>query len=1077
MPTLQALQRRHELRALLTCTSGTSLVRVLPLTLLLAVGELVASLAVGDRCRARAVVDAWKWNARRAGELRRRRAALRRRRILSDRDVQALQLHGSARLSTYASRLAHQGFEVAHGVRPSAAQVAAGAAEGLAPVLTGSVGSAFSEDADFDELDDLGRRSGRDRLGRRIPRQVLGSRRSRLLVWGVAVVVLFTGTRHLFGGRLPLVGQYLPFLSWTGTWHHLVSAWQPAGVGTTAPASPGFAVLGVLGTVLLGHMGQLQKVLVLASLPVGAWGVSRLLGRFDSPRARLAGALGYLGLALPYDALARGRWDGLVAYAAAPWILARLARASGRAPFGGAGPPGGWRSTLPGQIVTLGAVETAAVALAPATSVMVVMCGVGLALGCLVVADWRAGLRSLGAACGATVLTAVLCAPWLVGTLAAGQGALSVLGMASPPSAATGWSQLLRFAVGPVGSSALSWLLLAAAVFPLLAARQARLAWAGRLWAVAGCGWLLALVSSRGWSGSFVPSVDVVLAPAAVAVASCIGIGVAAFETDLSGYAFGWRQAAAAAAVAAAAVGLLPVVASAASGRWNVPGTGYAQPLASLAATTSASAGGYRVLWLGAPAVLPTGSWPDGPQLAYATTDGGLPDATDLWMPASPGPASVLSRDVNLALQSRTVRLGRLLSVASVRYVVMVDGLAPDVTGGQPSLVVPAPAGLVRALVNQEDLLQEPTSAGGYQVFENTDFVPERAVRRAGLGGPAPTRAVQPTAADVAGWRRALPGDPGSRTYRGAVAGGTVLSSYAPGGSWGLAVGGQAARRQPAYGWAAQFRDVPAGPAVLRFRGSLLDPLAVLVEMGVWLAVVAALLGRRRWLDWWWRPVRSLFRRSEPRRARRRSLLLDPALPDRVDQGLLVPAQSVPAQSVPEPAPPDLVVAAAASTGIDIAAGDGAGTGPSSDVGVEGPTGQEPSGDGVAGHPPPAAGVKASRRHRSGDRGTTAPGERPGRRRAIRRRHAGDHQPEHGHERDHQPGPGHGRDREPQHARDREPEPKDGRAREPEPRPETEHARDREPEDGRAREPEPRPEHQPVHAREPESEWNAGRHR
>ena len=43
-------------------------------------------------------------------------------------------------------------------------------------VLTGSVGAAFSEDADFDELDDLGRRAGRDRFGRRVRRPPLGTR-------------------------------------------------------------------------------------------------------------------------------------------------------------------------------------------------------------------------------------------------------------------------------------------------------------------------------------------------------------------------------------------------------------------------------------------------------------------------------------------------------------------------------------------------------------------------------------------------------------------------------------------------------------------------------------------------------------------------------------------------------------------------------------------------------------------------------------------------------------------------------------------------------------------------------------
>ena len=42
-------------------------------------------------------------------------------------------------------------------------------------MLTGSVGAAFSEDADFDDLDDLGRRTGRDRFGRRVRTPFLGT--------------------------------------------------------------------------------------------------------------------------------------------------------------------------------------------------------------------------------------------------------------------------------------------------------------------------------------------------------------------------------------------------------------------------------------------------------------------------------------------------------------------------------------------------------------------------------------------------------------------------------------------------------------------------------------------------------------------------------------------------------------------------------------------------------------------------------------------------------------------------------------------------------------------------------------
>ncbi|HEX4082612.1 MAG TPA: hypothetical protein VHX40_06560, partial [Acidimicrobiales bacterium] len=538
-----------------------------------------------------------------------------------------------------------------------------------------------------DELDDLGHRSGRDRFGRRRRRPALTSRRSRLAVWIVTAVVLAVGTRDLVAGGLPLVGQFLPFLSWTGTWHHLFAGWQAPGVGTTAPASPAFGVLGLAGTVLFGGMGLLQKILVIGCIPLGAWGVSRFLKPLVSPRARIVAAVCYLGLSLPYDALAQGRWDGLIAYAAVPWILARLASAAGLRPFGDAGSDpapgsggGGWRRRVVGQVVVLGAIEGVTVAVAPATAVVVLLCGAGIVVGSLLVGEGRRSLRALGVAAGSTVVAAVLCLPWVIGTLAAGQSAVSVFGLAGSPSAAPDWSQLLRFDVGPTGGSALSWLLVAAGLVPLVLARGDRLAWAGRLWIVACGSWVLALAVARGWTAPFSPSVDVLLAPAAVAVACGVGLGISAFEIDLSGYQFGWRQLVAAISVAAAAVGLLPVIVAAGGGRWGLPVTGYGQPLSFLAdsgsngssngssgagsanaaanaatnsganANANANAGSaYRVLWLGDPRALPTGGWSVDPGLAYATSEQGTPDATNLWSPASPGPAAGLAAVVQLA--------------------------------------------------------------------------------------------------------------------------------------------------------------------------------------------------------------------------------------------------------------------------------------------------------------------------------------------------------------------------------------------------------------------------------------------
>ena len=53
-----------------------------------------------------------------------------------------------------------------------------------------------------------------------------------------------------------------------------------------------------------------------------------------SPRARVVAVICYLGLPLPYGALGTGRWDGLVAYAAFPFIARRLAEAADVAPYG-----------------------------------------------------------------------------------------------------------------------------------------------------------------------------------------------------------------------------------------------------------------------------------------------------------------------------------------------------------------------------------------------------------------------------------------------------------------------------------------------------------------------------------------------------------------------------------------------------------------------------------------------------------------------------------------------------------------------------------------------------------------------
>ncbi len=837
--TLQGLQRRHELRTVLKCYGPFHLLRVVPQIVALALGEVLVALVARDRARVRAVLGAWRWNLAHRRELREARRLVQRSRQVPDGQVRANQIHGSARLSEYLSNVSHLGFEVTH------AQLGALAREEEAeePELTGTIAGAFSEDETFDEdWDDRGR------FGRRRHRRarVLATRRSRLAAGLVAALVLIIGARHLFSGPLPSIGQFVTLSSWSATWHQFLGTWRPTGLGTTAPPAPAYGALGALGTILLGGMGLTEKVLVLGSVPLGAWGVSRLLKGFGSKRARLVGAVSYLGLPLAYDALAHGRTDGLVAFALAPWVLASLMGASQLAPFEVAAGRHGRRAPR-AQLLGLGVVLAIGIAFAPAMAIAALVCGLGLWLGSFLVGESAAAWRAVRAVVGALVLALVLCLPWVIGTALSGAHSLGVFGLPSAPGGLPDLPQLLRFDLGPVGGSPLSWLLLAAALLPLVIGAGPRLAWAGRLWVVALGSWLLAWVVARGWTHSFAPSIDVLLAPAAVAIAACVGLGVAAFETDLFGHRFGWRQLATTVMMLAAALGVIPVIAEVSSGSYGLPASGFHDSLAFLSARAPDS---YRVLWLGDPATLPLGGWSAGPGLAYATSENGPPDAQYLYAPSAPGPASQLAVAIELAREGKTVHLGRLLAPAAIRYVVVLKSLAPNVAGVQSAQAYPPPGDLVAALEQQADLRQVP-GGEGFVVFANTTALPERASRPGPpVVGTEATRGstaglAHPPAGDLSGWRPVLPRAHGSAGYTGSVPSGVVYSAMAPAADFGLRVAGHAVAGRPAFGWARQFAVPGGGPAALGLSAVPYSGIGGGLEIVLWVLVCAVLLGRR----------------------------------------------------------------------------------------------------------------------------------------------------------------------------------------------------------------------------------------
>jgi GT2 family glycosyltransferase len=828
-PTLQALQRRHELRVVLSSYGRFHLVRVLPQLLVLATAETVLSLLAGNRERAAAVVHAWRWNWSQRRQLRARRAFVASHRRLGDSEVRRLQLHGSARLTAYVRRAVSHGLQVAH---------IGGEAELLG--------------LDLAEEEAERRRRGFSVTG-------------RVVTGTLVALVLLVGSRQLLGSGFPYVGWLLPFPSAGEFLHRFVTAWQPTGVGTTDPTSPATVILGVLGFVLGGSTGFLQKVLVFGCIPVGAIGMARLVRPFGSSWARVVSTVAYLAVPVAYDALALGRWDTLLVYAAGPWIFARLARASAISPYAPPVPESrrrAWRAGLPGQALALGALVAAVCSLAPAAGAVTLLVALALAVGIVLTGrDGRAAGRVLAVGLGGVAVAVVLLAPWSIAVLHGPDRWAALTGVPLEPARAPGWPALLRLAVGPIGDTPLAFGMLGAATLPLFIGARRRLVWASHAWVVVLAALAVGWAEGRGWLAGLAIPTQLLLGPAAVGAALAVGLGVAAFERDLSAYRFGWRQAAAVLAAGAAAMGALPVVAAAGSGRWDLPHTGFGEATTWMASRSPA--GGFRVLWLGDPRVLPGAGWTLGDGTAYAVSEQGLPDATALWPGGRAGPASALAHAVHQAEDRDTVELGALLAPYAVRYLVVVDTLAPAIPGYQSPEAHPGPARLLAALSAQSDLRQV-LGQGGLHVFADDAALPEFATHvtpvtttapTAGAGGaPAGAGAVPEAPPTLGGWVGVHTPAPSATVLQAEVPGGALVLGRAPSSSWKLVSGdGPTLTSSPAFGYGARFDlPIPGGHVVVRQQGSWAHEVEIAAEVLAWLVVAGALLGRRRWLDWWY---------------------------------------------------------------------------------------------------------------------------------------------------------------------------------------------------------------------------------
>ena len=589
----QDLQRRHELLVVATGWGRRQVVWTLMMLLVIDTFEVALALASRDLDRAGAVAGSWRWLIKQRRGVRQRRRQLHRLRVLSDAELHRLQVGGASRLKHFFVTLLREGYDKARGILPPDETLEAfGETEGAGVGFA----AAFSENEEFDEIAESGVLELRTRSSR-----LMTSFRSQAAFVGLVAVLWLIGSRNLVATHLPLVGRLAPLDSWWGTWRHFFASWSSNGVGTGTPGMPGYGMLAFAGTFVFGRMGALPRLALIFAVPVGAFGVGRLLKDRVSNRARIFGAFAYVAMPVGLNMISQGRVDVLVVVAGLPYIVRRifalmdvpgfrLVPYSEPVPFGHRG----WRTTESGQRMVLIMLLAVVTAMAPATLIVVGLVVVGVTVARLIEPDPETSFRGSWRFLGSLVLNvAIFLLPMTIDVFFAGRRALEILGLARGPWSAPSFSLFLRGVDGTFGATWWGWLLPLAALFAFVLCKGDRRLVASKIVVIATLTLVLTALVSRHWLGSFAPDLDVMLALYAVMLASLIGLGIGALEHDLRDAGFGWRQIAAGLSVATLLVAILPFLANFGSGRFDLPTTSVAESLSTLAPST---AGGFRVL-------------------------------------------------------------------------------------------------------------------------------------------------------------------------------------------------------------------------------------------------------------------------------------------------------------------------------------------------------------------------------------------------------------------------------------------------------------------------------------------------
>jgi hypothetical protein len=675
-----------------------------------------------------------------------------------------------------------------------------------------------------------------------------GSAAMGMIFAAVLLVVWLIGSRTLLSSGVPAVREFSPF----GPVGNLVrgwwEGWTPTGFGASAPSSTLMPLLGLANIVTFGSSGFVRTMLVLAALPLGALGAWRMLRGVVAPTTRLVTGIAYVMVAVPYDALAEGRLRALALYAAAPWLLGRLMRASGAIPFDFDDRPASRHGPAFAVTIILAGVIAPVVLLVAFAMALVV--GLVLLLG----RDGRAAWRVVTAGALGVGLAALVLLPDLIAIVSGYDPVGSFLGGRSQAPTGIDFGDLMRLTSGSTRGGIVLAAVAVVGAGVLLVGRGWRLRWGIVAWAVALVSWAVVVVLGRSTGLGPLPSVPLLLTPAAVGLSLAVGLGAESLRRDVIGGQFGWRQVVAVLGVAVFVVGVLPVFVAAVDGRWGMPETDSASATATLAAGRVPND---RTLWLGDPDDLPMRSRELRPGVGWALTDGSSPTMFTATAVGDGAAERQIEGVLRSSLGHGPGRLGDLLAPYGVRYVVVQENEDPG-SGNPPS---PSVARIEDGLSEQLDLASVD-AATGLGVFRGANPVPVRSLAALpATSTPATTTTVPATTTTAAGATTTAPSTTVTTTtttttlgqtrpvlangdvpvqYTGAVAAGRVRAGYNRDEQWHLDVGG---RTIDDNGTAAPFQAYvveQGGHATFDLRGSFGHALLLVFQFIAFCAVVAS---------------------------------------------------------------------------------------------------------------------------------------------------------------------------------------------------------------------------------------------